>query len=106
MHGESRFCGMHAVSITGAGTDDETGESFMYVRSSHGLEFGKDGYFRVSIDVMLLRTGEGFQEHEASYFKKPTPLLVRFCVPELLEEDEEKRRKEKTAEKIRKMDQR
>ncbi|CAL9247700.1 unnamed protein product, partial [Arabidopsis halleri] len=100
MHWDSRFCGMHAVSITGAGTDDETGESFMYVRSSHGVRLGKDGYFRVSIDVMLLRTGEGYQEHEANYFTNPTPLLVRFCVPELLEEDEEKKIKEKTAEKL------
>ncbi|KAG5388162.1 hypothetical protein IGI04_029703 [Brassica rapa subsp. trilocularis] len=79
MYKDSVFRGMHAVSVTGSGV--ENGESFLWVRSSHGTDLGQDGYFRVSIDVMILRTSK-CQDHEERYFKKPTPLLERFCYPD------------------------
>ncbi|CAH8267438.1 unnamed protein product [Arabidopsis lyrata] len=104
MHPDSMFMGMHAVSVTGAGV--ENGESFMWVRSSHGVGVGKGGYFRISIDALILRTGEGYQKHEKDYFIEPTPLLVRFCFPEVLDENDEKRLKENTAKKIASMDRR
>lgn len=89
MYKDSVFRGMHAVSVTGSGV--ENGESFLWVRSSHGTDLGQDGYFRVSIDVMILRTSK-CQDHEERYFKKPTPLLERFCCPEVLDESEEKKK--------------
>lgn len=95
---------MHAVSVTGAST--ENGESFMTVRSSHGEKIGIKGYFKVSIDVMLLRTSTECHEHEESYFQTPTPLLTRFCFPELLEESEEKKLKTKIEDQIAKMEMR
>lgn len=76
MHWDSRFYGIHAVSITGAADDhDEVKESLMYVRSIHSVGLGKDDYFWFSIDVMLLRTHEGYEEHEANYL--PNYVLYR-----------------------------
>lgn len=107
------FRGMHAVSATGSGV--ENGGSFLWVRSSHGTDLGQDGYFRVSIDVMILffflkidvmilRTSKG-QDHEERYFKKPTPLLERFCCPEVLDESEEKKKIEELSRQFENMDQ-
>ncbi|XP_023638892.1 cathepsin 8 [Capsella rubella] len=107
MYKGSMFVGMHAVSVVKAGVDESTGESFMMVRSSHGEKIGVNGYLKVSIDVMLLRTSKECHNKDAeSYFQTPTPLLTRFCYPELLEESEEKKRKKKLTDQLATMNRR
>lgn len=104
MHENSKFCGMHAVSVIGAGV--ENGESFMLVKSSHGVKVGNRGYLKVSIDVLIIRTSQKCQEIEKHHFQTPTPLLTKFCFPLLLEEEEENTKKTKIMEQIKNMEQR
>lgn len=61
-------------------------------------------FFFLKIDVMILRTSKG-QDHEERYFKKPTPLLERFCCPEVLDESEEKKKIEELSRQFENMDQ-
>merc|ERR1711871_815469 len=38
---------MHAVAVSGFGTDPKTGTEFWIVRNSWGRYFGEDGWFRI-----------------------------------------------------------
>lgn len=90
----SRLVGLHAVSLVAA--DEDNGERYVVVRSSHGKEFGKDGYFKISLDVMLVYVptpGEETDTLADKYFAQPSPLVTRFSYPRLLTEEEEERRR-------------
>lgn len=77
----SIYKGLHAVSIYGI--DEENGETIALVKSSHGEDVGRDSYFRVSLDIMMIEVPwEGQEAHPN--FKRPTKLLTGFCFPELL----------------------
>ncbi|CAL9227245.1 unnamed protein product, partial [Arabidopsis halleri] len=74
----SIYKGLHAVSIYGI--DEENGETIALVKSSHGEDVGRDGYFRVSLDIMMIEVPwEGQEAHPN--FKRPTKLLTGFCFP-------------------------
>ncbi|CAL9236306.1 unnamed protein product [Arabidopsis halleri] len=90
----SRLVGLHAVSLVAA--DEENGERYVVARSSHGDKFGKNGYMKISLDVMLVYVptpGEKIDILANKYFAKPSPLLRRFSYPRLLSLEEEERRK-------------
>ena len=44
----------HAVTIVGAGTDEETGVDYWLVRNSWDTTFGEKGYFRMQRDTMQM----------------------------------------------------
>ncbi|CAL9227252.1 unnamed protein product [Arabidopsis halleri] len=77
---ESKYRGMHAVSIIGV--TDEKGEAIAHVKSTHGEEVGNRGYFRVSLDVVLIEVPPQGTEAHKDYLK-PRHLLSRFCTLEL-----------------------
>ncbi|CAH8265416.1 unnamed protein product [Arabidopsis lyrata] len=92
----SRLVGLHAVSLVAA--DEENGEKYVVARSSHGDKFGKNGYMKISIDIMLVYVptpGEEINTKANTYFAEPSPLLRRFSYPRLLSREEEERRKKR-----------
>lgn len=81
---------MHAISFVGAGGVKE-GEKHVNARSSHGVNFGKDGYFKICFQHVIICLTRG---HHMRYLEDPVLLPCRFVYPELLslEKDKEKRR--------------
>lgn len=86
----SRYETMHAISFVGAGGVKE-GEKHVNARSSHGVNFGKDGYFKICFQHVIICLTRG---HHMRYLEDPVLLPCRFVYPELLslEKDKEKRR--------------
>ncbi|XP_010451343.1 PREDICTED: cathepsin R-like [Camelina sativa] len=93
----STFTGMHAVTIVGA--NEENGEKYVRVRSSHGKTIGKDGNLKVSIEIMIVCltppdpgcVNDPFYPY--MYYPYPQPLLSGFTYPTLLSKEEENVRK-------------
>lgn len=70
----------HAVSIYAIEVVDR--ETIALVKSTHGTELGDKGYFRVSLDTMLVEVPyKGKNAHRN--FAQPCSLLSRFCFPKL-----------------------
>ncbi|CAF2029514.1 unnamed protein product [Brassica napus] len=70
----------HAVSIYAIEVVDR--ETIALVKSTHGTELGDKGYFRVSLDTMLVEVPyKGKNAHRD--FAQPCSLLSRFCFPKL-----------------------
>ncbi|KAJ4866842.1 hypothetical protein Rs2_44999 [Raphanus sativus] len=76
----SVYIGAHAVSIYGIKVVN--GETIALVKSTHGTELGNDGYFRVSLDTMLVEVPCKGKNANRD-FAKPCRLLSRFCFPKL-----------------------
>ncbi|CAH8366451.1 unnamed protein product [Eruca vesicaria subsp. sativa] len=77
---ESVFKALHAVSIYGI--EVVNGETIALVKSTHGEELGDGGYFRVSLDTMIVEVPcKGKTAHRD--LAQPCRLLSRFCFPKL-----------------------
>ncbi|CAF2131889.1 unnamed protein product [Brassica rapa subsp. narinosa] len=70
----------HAVSIYAIEVVD--GETIALVKSTHGTELGDKGYFRVSLDTMLVEVPHKGKTANRD-FARPCRLLSRFCFPKL-----------------------
>lgn len=83
---------MHAINLLGAGVD-ENGEKYLTGRSSHGTGFGKDGNFKMSIELMMICLTRG---KHGMYLEHPFSLVGEFVYPRLSspEEEEIKRKNE------------
>ncbi|CAA7052203.1 unnamed protein product [Microthlaspi erraticum] len=92
---------LHAISLVDAG--EENGEKYVLGRTSHGDGFGKDGYIKISLEVVIAfipTPGEIDDPIAVKYFSKPRSLIGRFSYPRLLTEDEEELRKKMDQDKL------
>lgn len=85
---------LHAISLMDVG--EENGERYVLGRTSHGDVYGKNGYIKISLEVVIayIPTPGEIEDPEAvKYFSKPRSLIGRFSYPRLLTEEEEELRK-------------
>lgn len=62
---------------------EENGEAIAYVKSTHGVKVGKEGYFKVCFEVVMVEEPK-MGIYASIDFQKPKRLRSRFCYPELL----------------------
>lgn len=85
----SHYVTMHAINFAGAGKE-ENGEKYLNTRSSHGEDFGNNGYFKICFELLMICLTRG---HHMRYLEDPFLLTGQYVYPKLLTKEEEEVKK-------------